>query len=66
MVYIAEWSNHRISVFTTDGVFIRTYWSSRKWRGEFNSPYGITVDMLGNLYVSCNGNNRVVITNNNL
>ena len=24
-------------------------------------PYGITVDMLGNLYVSDTGNNRVVI-----
>ena len=59
MVYVAERDNHHISVFTTDGVFIRHI--GHRGSGEFNNPYGITVDMLGNLYVSDYGNNRVVI-----
>ena len=61
MVYVAEGGNHRISVFTTDGVFIRHIGHQGSGEGEFNNPYGITVDMLGNLYVSDTGNNRVVI-----
>ena len=59
MVYVAERGNHRISVFTTDGVFIRHI--GHRGSGEFNNPLGIIVDMLGNLYLSDNGNNRVVI-----
>ena len=59
MVYVAEYDNHRISVFTTDGVFIRHI--GYQGNGEVQYPYGITLDMLGNLYVSDNGNNRVVM-----
>ena len=59
MVYVAEYDNHCISVFTTDGVFIRHI--GYQGNGEVQYPYGITLDMLGNLYVSDNGNNRVVM-----
>ena len=61
MVYVAEWSNHRISAFTTDGVFIRHIGHQGSGEGEFKYPHGITVDMLGNLYVSDSGSNRVFI-----
>ena len=63
MVYVAENNNHRISIFTTDGVFIRHFGHRGKGEGELEVqyPHGITVDMLGNLYVSDTGNNRVII-----
>ena len=59
LIYVAEYGSHRISVFTTDGVFIRHI--GHRGSGKFNNPYGITVDMLGNLYVNDTGNSRVVI-----
>ena len=34
---------------------------SGELEGEFYCPCGITIDILGNLYVSDTGNNRVVI-----
>ena len=49
MVYIADCGNNRISVLTTDGDFIRHFGHQGSEEGEFNNPYGITVDMLGNL-----------------
>ena len=61
MVYVADHDNDHISVFTAHGVFIRHFGHQGSGEGEFNKPYGITVDMLGNLYVSDSGNNRVVI-----
>ena len=60
MVYVAEGDNHRISVFTTDGVFIRHIGCEGCGEGEFNCPRGITVDMLGNLYVSDYYNSTVI------
>ena len=61
MVYVAEYGNHCISVFTIDGAFIQHIGHRGSGEGEFNTPLGITVDTLGNLYVGDHGNNRVVI-----
>ena len=51
--------NDRISLFTTDGQFVRCI--SHVHGGEFNGPYGIAVDTLGNLYIGDSVNGRVVV-----
>ena len=58
LLYVSEWGNNRISIFDTNGCFIHYFGSGE---GEFNSPRGITVDSLGNLYVSDYYNNRLVV-----
>ena len=60
IVYITEYENGRISVFNTEGKFIRCI-GCQGDEVEFKEPYGVTVDMLGNLYVSDGGNYRIVI-----
>ena len=63
-VYVSEFCNNRISVFDifdTNGCFIHCFGKYGSGEGEFNSPQGITVDSLGNLYVSDTSNNRLVV-----
>ena len=57
LLYVVEMGNHRVSIFTTDGQFVNSF-------GGFhitNSPYGITLDNEGYLYICDFGNNRLVI-----
>ena len=61
LLYVSEWDNHRISIFDTNGCFIHCFGKRGSGEGEFNSPCGITVDSLGNLYVSDTYNNRLVV-----
>ncbi len=51
--------NNRVSVFTCEGVFIKSFGSKRS--GQFNCPFGIAVDQCGVVYVSNRGDNRVQI-----
>ena len=64
-MYVSEYGNHRVSVFDTEGNFLRIspLCCGRKGSGkvEFNYPYGLTTDKNGNLYVCDSDNNRVVI-----
>ena len=61
LLYVSEWGNDRISIFDTNGCFIHCFGKSGSGEGEFNRPRGITVDSLGNLYVSDTHNNRLVV-----
>ena len=56
-MYVSEWANHRVSVFDTKGSFLHCFGKRGSGEGEFISPYGITTDTFGNLYVSDFGNN---------
>ena len=60
-VYISEYSNHSISVFSTDGDFITSFGKRGEERGELEKPHGITVDVDGFVYVCDNGNQRVQV-----
>ena len=55
LVYVSD-DNHRISIFTSDGVFVNNF----KWRNgyihQFKYPRGLTFDKEGFLYV-CNRDN---------
>ena len=61
LLYVSEWGNNRIAIFDTNGCFIHCFGKSGSGEGEFDHPQGITVDLLGNLYVSDTYNNRLVV-----
>ena len=51
-IYVADYGNDRIQKFTPDGTFVTKWGVSGSGDGEFDSPYGIAVDMSGNVFVS--------------
>ena len=57
-IYVAELGIDRVSVFDCSGEFVHCFWN----RGKDNdsSTYSVTVDQLGNLYVTDNWNSVVV------
>ena len=61
LLYVNEGGIHRISIFDTNGCFIHCFGKRGSGRREFDRPHGITVDSLGNLYVSDSLNNRLVV-----
>ena len=61
LVYVSEYGNNRISIFDTNGCFIHCLSKRGKGNGEIIQSFGITIDSLGNLYVSDHGNNRLVV-----
>jgi hypothetical protein len=44
--------NHRVQKFTTGGQFITMWGTQGSGNGQFEVPFGIVVDSLGNVYVS--------------
>ena len=60
-MYVSEFGNDPVSVFDMKGAFFHCFGKRGSREGEFNSPYGITTDTFGNLYVSDTGNNRLVV-----
>jgi tripartite motif-containing protein 2/3/tripartite motif-containing protein 71 len=60
MVYVSEWGNLCVSVFTSEGQFVMTFGMRGKGPGEFEHPYGLSVDNSGVVYVY-RDNNRVQV-----
>jgi NHL repeat-containing protein len=58
-VYVADTLNHRIQVFTGNGVPIESWGSQGKGTGQFNTPSNVAVDTLGYVYVADQFNNRI-------
>ena len=46
-VYVADWGNHRIQVFTAEGMFLRMFGRHGKGRGELQDSRGVAVDSSG-------------------
>ena len=61
LVYVSEEGNNRISVFTSDGVFVNCFGSKGSNIGQFVYPYGLTFDKDGFLYVCDFSNKRLVV-----
>ena len=53
--------NHGISIFTSDGQFVRSIGRYGSSVGQFNAPFGITFDKEGYLYVCDCYNNRLAV-----
>lgn len=51
--------NNRIEKFTDDGVFITTFGTYGLADGRFNTPFGLAVDLNGNVFVCDQGNERI-------
>ena len=51
--------NHRVQRYTKDGEFIDGWGSHGDGEGQFDMPWGITVDELGDVYVADWRNDRV-------
>ncbi|MDD5731577.1 MAG: hypothetical protein PHU42_01680 [Patescibacteria group bacterium] len=51
--------NHRIEKFDINGNFLLKWGSKGTGDGQFNKPWGITVDSQNNIYVSESGGNRI-------
>ena len=63
-VFVCEQNNHRLQVFTKERLeFVKTIGSQGQGDEHFKSPFNITQDELGNMYVSEYGNNRVKLLN---
>ena len=60
-LYVSDQGNNCISIFDTNGCFIHYFGKYGSGEGEFHRPRGITVDSLGNLYVSDTCNSRLVV-----
>ena len=60
ILYITEYGNRRVSIFDTEGYFLRSFDDTTS-RKEFHSSEGIAIDKLGNLYVSDTRNNRIIV-----
>ena len=56
VVYVTEWGNHRVSLFTCEGNFLTSFGTKGSGRGQFNEPRGIAVDKNGVVYVCDNRN----------
>ena len=56
-MYVGEEGNFRVSVFTNDGKFIKSFGSKGQAPGQFNTPCGVAVDECGVVYVTDWGNN---------
>ena len=60
-VYVTECNNRRVSMFTSEGQFLRSFGTYGEGPGQFYNPRGIAVDRDGLVYVSDTGNDRIQI-----
>ena len=44
MLYVSDWGNDRVQVFTRDGQFVRSFGKKGSGQGELNGPRGVCVD----------------------
>ena len=58
-VYVTDEWLHRVTVFDSDGGFLRSFGELGKRDGQFNRPSGIAIDDNDNLFVSDTLNHRV-------
>ena len=64
-VYVADSNNHRIRKITATGIVTTLVGSTLGYldgtgaAAQFNYPYGVAVDLAGNVYVADFGNHRV-------
>ena len=60
-MYVTD-ENHRVSVYTSNGQFIKCFGTRGSGEGELNYPKGVAVDnTTGALYVCDHFNDRVLV-----
>ena len=63
LVYVAELSNHKISIFTLEGQLIPTIRSRGSGPGQFNCPSAVAFSPDGDMYVAEYYNHRIQVFN---
>ena len=63
-IIVAEYGNHRVSIFDKDHNCIHCFGSNGTDNGQFRYPRGIAVSPNGNIYVSDYDNKRIQIFSN--
>ena len=58
---MSEYGNDRIQVFDPQGRFLRKWGSEGNGDGEFIQPQGLAIDSNGDVYVSDQGNHRILV-----
>ena len=61
VIVVTEILNHRVSVFRSDGTYLRSFGKKGQNNGEFAEPSGIAFDSLGNIVVTDCENHRVQV-----
>ena len=61
VVYVGDGSNNRLSIFHTDGEFIKSIGKEGNGPLQFDGPHGLAVDKEGTLYVCDTFNYRIQI-----
>lgn len=68
-IFVSDgYTNHRVVKYDKNGRFVRQVGSERPGAepSQFNTPHGIAVDSLGNVYVADRANHRIQVFDNNL
>ena len=60
-IYVADYSNHRIAVFSKEGDFQKPIGCQGSGNGQFKYPTGVAISADELLYVSESGNNRIQV-----
>ena len=61
LVYVSEAGNHRVLVFTSDGMFVSSFGREGSNIYQFKLLIGLRFDLKGFLYVCDSSNNQLVI-----
>ena len=59
--YVTEYSNDRVQILNEDLTYFSTFGSKGSDNGQFKTPYDISFDSTGNVYVADTGNHRVQV-----
>ena len=60
-VYVADYGNRRIQVLNSDLTYASSFGSRGSNNGEFDQPYDISTDSVGNVYVADYHNHRIQV-----
>lgn len=58
-IWVADWTKHRVNVFSDSGKFLFQFGSSGSALGQFSNPDAVEVDTKGNVWVAEAGNERI-------
>jgi len=60
-IFVADFYNHRIQEFTSDGQFVQAFGEKGSGEGQFDRPVDLAFDREGRLYVVDFGNDRIQV-----
>ena len=58
-IYIADMANHRIVKIDSSGNVLQKFGSLGTGNGQFDTPFGVAVDLQGNILVADTANHRI-------